>query len=123
MPYLEGSSSTPSPLYSAACTGDVERLRAAIAAHPEQLDALDADSGCPPLAAAAGDGHTACVSVLLAAGAAVDAASMTGMTPPMLAAANGESAALRLLIQAGAVVGDGPGLVLAHGAVQPSTYP
>ena len=103
MPSFEAGASAPSPLYDAAEAGDVERLRAAIAAHPEQLDMLDAGSGCPPLAAAAAGGHIACVGVLLAAGAAVDAPGVNCNSPLTIAASAGRELAVERLIQAGAI--------------------
>src|SRR3954452_21034132 len=60
------------------------------------------DTGVTPLMFAAGKGHLEVLSVLLEAGAEVDAAGDSKHTPLMLAACSGQTAAVRMLLAAGA---------------------
>jgi len=57
---------------------------------------------CDDLFDAASEGHEACVTTLIAAGADPNAADVDGITPLYWAARGGYEACVRLLIEAGA---------------------
>ena len=65
---------------AAAQRGDLRTLRDAVARRPHLLadDGVGGDSGYAPLHYAAREGHAACVSFLLEAGARVDRATKEG---------------------------------------------
>jgi len=87
-------------LMAAARAGDVPRLICLL--HPAS-GALRGRSNVNGAALVCA-GHTAAIAALLAAGAAVEAASNRGATPLHLAAQYGQSAALGALLAAGAEV-------------------
>lgn len=88
-------------LHSLAQSGDATRLRALLAAGADP-DTPDNGVGNAPLHWAASFGHLACVTVLLDAGASVDARNSLGLTPLMRASWKSELACARLLLQRGA---------------------
>ena len=60
--------------------------------------------GNPPMCNAANNGHEACLTLLLQAGARVDQQDKEGATALWIAAGKGHQACLTLLLQAGAAV-------------------
>ena len=92
-------------VYSAAWRGQLGTLRSKIEAG-ESPDAPQANgSGMTPLSAAAGEGHTDVVGLLLAKGANANATKSNGKTPLLVATDNQHVAVMELLLQHGASVG------------------
>jgi adenosylhomocysteine nucleosidase len=69
---------TDTDVFEAACVGDLERVRALIAAQPNCIDAVSPD-GFGPAGYAAFFGHVALLQELVRRGAAVNAASRNAM--------------------------------------------
>ena len=93
-------------LFQAAYDGDLVRLRAALA-NGVDVDARDSLRGWTALHYAAYYGRTACLEILLAAGASVDSVDNSGATPLHDASLGGRAAIVRALIAAGANVNRG----------------
>ena len=90
---------------AAAQRGDLRTLRDAVARRPHLLadDGVGGDSGYAPLHYAAREGHAACVSFLLEAGARVDRATKEGRATALHRAAyTGRSDVIAILLRAGA---------------------
>lgn len=102
-------------LHDWATNGHVDRLQRFLTDHPTEVDALD--DGRTFLHCAAAGGQADCVTMLLAAGASIEAATHTeGRTALHLAAAAGDAASLQALLTAGANVAaaDGHGCTALH---------
>lgn len=93
-------------LLRAAAEGDIEALKAALAAGADVNGVGDNDDSmycdATALIYAAEGGYTDCVDALLAAGADVDARDYSEVTALQAASANGHLACVALLIEAGA---------------------
>jgi serine/threonine-protein phosphatase 6 regulatory ankyrin repeat subunit B len=106
-------------LYNAAASGDVEKVREAIASGAD-VNALVERRGVSytPLMRAARAGHCDLIRLLLAAGADSNLAGRenigTNITPLMLAARHGHKGVVELLLQAGAKVDVRIGSVFGH---------
>ena len=90
---------------AAAQRGDLRTLRDAVARRPHLLadDGVGGDSGYAPLHYAAREGHAACVSFLLEAGARVDRATKEGRATALHRAAyTGRRDVIDILLRAGA---------------------
>ena len=85
----------------AAELGDVQKVRALIAADPAVVDAKEKD-GVTPLWIAAQQGHLEVMKVLLEKGAVVDAKTNDGFTPLLIAAEYGHLEVVRMLLEKGA---------------------
>lgn len=91
------------PLHLAAEWGDLPMVQLLLQ-HKPNLRAATSDGRFLPLHFAAGNGHAEIVNLLLAAGAKVDAKSLTRQTPLYNAAEKGHLAIVELLIAKGAKV-------------------
>ena len=91
------------PLHLAAEGGDVP-MAELLLQHKANLRATTSDGRFLPLHFAAGNGRAEIIDLLLAAGAKVDAKSLTRQTPLYNAAENGHLAVVELLITKGAKV-------------------
>ena len=89
--------------HAAAKAGSAAALRAALAAGAD-AEWRDEPNACAALHWASYEGHVDCVRLLLAHGAAADAAARDGCTPLHSAAAQGHAACCRLLLDAGSTV-------------------
>ena len=106
---------------AAAQRGDLRTLRDAVARRPHLLadDGVGGDSGYAPLHYAAREGHAACVSFLLEAGARVDRATKEGRATALHRAAyTGRRDVIDILLRAGAdaSVADADGETALHKA-------
>lgn len=93
---LQGFQATP--LAYAAGRGDVEIVRALLAAGADP----DAAAFTPPVVEAAGAGFSGIVDILMEAGADLDSQDEAGLSALAIAAANGFAQIARRLLQAGA---------------------
>jgi len=93
---LQGFQATP--LAYAAGRGDVDMVRALLAAGADP----NAAAFTPPLVEAAGAGFSGIVDILIDAGAEVDSPDEAGLSALAIAAANGFASIARRLLQAGA---------------------
>lgn len=100
-----------SPIMQAVWNADTEALTSLLERQPGRVMRMlgkksavnDADeNGYTPLHAAVLHGRTACLPMLLAAGAAPDAVSRDCTTPLMLATLAGDTEAMQILLKAGA---------------------
>lgn len=91
------------PLHLAAEQGDVSMVRCLLLYKPN-LRAATSDGRFLPLHFAAGNGHIEIVTLLLDAGAKVDAKSLTRQTPLYCAAEKGHLSAAEVLVSRGATV-------------------
>jgi ankyrin repeat protein len=96
-------SSANDKLCDAAKSGDVAEIERQIAAGADP-NALDGTAKRSPLHWAADGGHLAAIDALLKAGARLDGASSSGVTPLMEAAISGNTTAVNALVAAGADV-------------------
>lgn len=94
---------THNTLAGAASNGDVEDMKALLAAGAKVNENVD-DSGSQPLYYAAWHGETKAVKVLLAAGAKVEATNKSGMQAIHAAAQGGNAETVKVLLAAGAKV-------------------
>jgi len=108
LPMLDGGSAPPSALTllgAAASDGDAAGVAAALAAGADAaVAAAGPDDGATPLHLAADAGSEECVSLLLAAGAPVNARDVEGGTPVSYAAAAGRQGVVDVLRRAGGVM-------------------
>jgi hypothetical protein len=89
------------PLVTAARNGDVETIRS-LCAHGADPDQPSGGNDWTPLQHAVHTGQTQSVAALLDAGATIDRANSSGMTPLMLAAGYGQRDIVQLLLARGA---------------------
>jgi ankyrin repeat protein len=93
--------------HDAAGNGDLEKVRALLAADPALVFSKDAEDGMTPLHRAAENGLADVAELLLAGKADVNAVSAHGMTPFLAAVKNHHMEVARLLLARGADVNAG----------------
>eukprot|EP01045_Picozoa_sp_COSAG04_P044750 COSAG04_NODE_15342_length_535_cov_0.788991_1_plen_174_part_10 len=94
-----------STLGELAFAGEEDALRQRIAAGASPNDPAELfGAGCPPLFAAADQGHVNVVRVLVEAGASLEATTPKGSTALLIAAQNGHADCVEALLQGGANV-------------------
>ena len=93
-----------SALFAAVVDGDVDRVRDELQASANDINALDASSGAPPLCTAVFLGHSEIAALLVESGADVNLPTRELSTPLHIATFMGRASEAALLLDAGANV-------------------